>query len=64
MGSAASHRELSLVPCDDLEGWDGKGGRGIRREGVYVYLYLIHVVVQQKHTQHCKVIILQLKIKL
>ena len=33
----------------------------LRREGLYVYLELIHVVVQWKITQHCKAIILQLK---
>ena len=32
-------------------------------EGIYVYLLLIHTVVQQKSKQHCKAIILQLKIK-
>ena len=37
--------------------------REVRREGIYVYLQLSHVVVQQKSTQHCKAIILQLKIK-
>ena len=39
--------QLQFVPtllCDDLEGWDGCG----EREGIYVYLQLIHVVVQQK----------------
>ena len=30
----------------------------------YVYIQLIHIVVQQKLTQHCKAIILQLKISL
>ena len=30
-------RELSLVLCDNLEGWDGVGGR-FRREGTCVYL--------------------------
>ena len=29
---------------------------------VYVYLWLIHLVLQQKPTQHCRTIILQLKI--
>ena len=34
-----------------------------KREGIYAYLWLIHIVVQQKHiTQHCKAIIPQLKI--
>ena len=36
------------------------GGR-LKRKRIYVYLQLIHVVVQQKLTQHCKPIILQLK---
>ena len=30
--------------CDDLEGWDGVAGR-FNREGIYVYLQLIHFVV-------------------
>ena len=37
------------------------GGR-LKRGGIYVYLWLIHVDVWQKLTQYCKVIILQLKI--
>ena len=36
------------------------GGR-FKKEGTYVYLWLIHVDVWQKATQHCKAIILQLK---
>ena len=40
----------------------GVGGR-FKREGIYVYLQLIHFLVQQKLIQHCKAIILQLKIK-
>ena len=32
------------------------------REGIYVYLELIHFVIQQE-TTHCKAIILQLKLK-
>ena len=31
------------------------------RDKTYVYLLLVHVVVWQKPTQHCKAIILQLK---
>ena len=31
------------------------------REGMYVYILLIHFVVQQKLTEHGKAIILQLK---
>ena len=34
-----------------------------KSEGTYVYLWLIHVNVWQKPSQHCKAIILQLKIK-
>ena len=28
---------LSLVLCDDLEGWDGEGGGGGSRKGICVY---------------------------
>ena len=39
------------------------GVRGrLEREGMCVYLQLIHIVLQQKLIQHCKAIILQLKI--
>ena len=48
--------------CDNLEGWDGEGGR-FKREGTYVKLWLIHTEVWQKSSQYCKVIILRLKIK-
>lgn len=49
---------------DDPKGWDGGGQEEVSRGGgIYVYLYLIHVVTQQKLSQHCKVIILQLKVK-
>ena len=40
-------------------GW--VGGR-FKSEGTYAYLWLIHTVIGQKPTQHCKTIILQLKI--
>ena len=40
----------------------GVGGR-FKREGIYVYLWLIRVVVPQKPTQHFKAIIFQLNIK-
>ena len=36
------------------------GGR-FRREGIYVYLWLIYVEVLQKATKFCKAMILQLK---
>ena len=49
-------REPSLVLCDNLE------GREPKREGIYVYLWMIHIVVWQKPTQYCKAVIFQLKI--
>ena len=33
-----------------------------KREGAHVYPWLIHIAVWQKPTQHCKAIILPLKI--
>ena len=45
-------------------GWGGGVKGRLRRDGTYVYLCLIHGVIQQKLTQHCKAIILQLKINL
>ena len=38
------------------------GGR-FKREGTYVYLWLIHADIWQKTTKFCKAIILQLKDK-
>ena len=43
-------------------GWE-VGGR-FKREGTYVSPWLIRVVAWQKLTQHCKAIVLQLKINL
>ena len=40
-----------------------KVGWRFKREGTYVYLWLIHVDVWQKPTRFCKAIILQLKSK-
>ena len=48
---------------DNLEGWDG----GSKREETCVYLWLIHGDVRQKPynaLQHCKAIILELKIQI
>ena len=39
-------------------------GERFMKEGMYVYLWLIHVDIWQKPTQYCKAIILQLKINL
>ena len=47
---------------ENLEGCDGVEG-SFRKEGTYVYLWLIYVDVGQKSIQHCKTIILQLKNK-
>jgi len=38
----------------------GQVGGSLSKEGIYVYLELIHIVVWQKPIQHCKTIILQL----
>ena len=48
--------------CGDLDGWVGGVEGRSRREGIYVYIQLIHFIVQQKLTQHCKATIFQLKI--
>ena len=39
------------------------GRRRLKRDGIHIYLQLIHIVVQQKLTQHCKAIILQSKLE-
>ena len=52
--SAGSSTQCSVMTCG---GWGG--GVGCRREGRYVYMWLIHFVVQQKLTQHCKATKLQ-----
>ena len=51
------------ILCDNLEGWDvAGGGKELQEGGTDVYLRLIHVDVWQKPAQHCKAIILQLKV--
>ena len=60
--AAAQHREISSVLCDELEGWDREGGREAQKGedmGIYVYIQLIQLVVQQKLTQQCEAFILQ-----
>ena len=48
---------------EDLAGWAAElVGVQVEKEGIYVYLWLIHAVVRQKLTQHCEAIILQLKV--
>ena len=38
-------------------------GRKSKKEGIYVYMWLIHFTLQQKLTQHCKASTLQFKKK-
>ena len=48
--------------CDHLEEWDREGGEEAQEGGdmgIYVYIELIHFVIKQKLTHHCKAIILQ-----
>ena len=48
---------------DNLERWKRvEGGRRFKREGTYVYLWLIEVDIWKKPTQNHKALILQLKI--
>ena len=57
--------ELKPGLWNNLEGWDGVGGRREVQEGgdVCICLWVIPVVVWQKPTQFCEAIILQLKNK-
>ena len=42
-------KKLQQGLCINLEGWDGREVRGsFKREGIYVYLWLIHVEVDRK----------------
>ena len=47
---------------NNLKRGDREVGGSLKREGTYVYLWLVHVDVWQKGTQYCREIILQLKI--
>ena len=39
-------RKLKQGLCINLEGWDGEGdGWEVQKEGMYLYLWLIHVEV-------------------
>ena len=45
---------------DALDGWDeGEVGGRSKREGLYVFIWLIHFSVQQKRAQHWKAVISQ-----
>jgi len=47
--AVAEHRKLSSTLCDDLRGgMDGGGKKVQERGGMYVHIWLIHFVVQQK----------------
>ena len=48
--------------CEELEWWHEEGR--LKKEGIYylyIYIKLIHIGVQQRPSQHCKAVILQLK---
>ena len=48
--------------CYDLEGWDREGGKETQEEGymgIYVCIWLIHFVVQQKLLYSNKAIIVK-----
>ena len=49
------------MPWDNLQRWDGVGGR-FKREKTYGCLRLVHADVWQKPTQYCKAIILQIEV--
>ena len=55
VGSLCTTQQLSPVLCDDLDG----ERRGSKREGTRVYIWLIHLTVQQKLIQHSKATIPQ-----
>ena len=49
--------------CDDRDGWEGGGvGRGPGGRG-YIHILLIHFMVEQKLTEHCKPILPQKQTK-
>lgn len=48
------HRKLSLPFGDELEEWDGEGNEGLKREGMYAYIWLIQFMVQQKENHGTK----------
>jgi len=51
---AVQHRELNPVQQPRGVGW-GAGLRGrFKREGTHVFFRLIHAVLGQKPTRHCK----------
>ena len=59
--NTGSSTQCSMTTYRSGTGWGVR--RMFRREGTYAHLWLIHIVVRQKPTQHRKAIILQLKVK-
>ena len=54
--------ELPMVLSDDIDsGIGGRVGERSKKEGIYVYIELIHFIVQQKLSQHHKADLFQLK---
>ena len=51
MKTVVKYRELNLVLGDNLEVGMVGGGR-FKREGTYVYLWMIHAVVWQEPAPH------------
>ena len=60
MGSSRIAQGDQLGACDHLEEWDREGGSETQEGdmGIYVYAELIHFIIKQKVTHHCKAIIL------
>ena len=53
-------RKLKQGLCINLEGGVGREmGERFKRDGIYVYLWLVHFEVFQKIAKFCKAIILQ-----
>ena len=62
MGSSHIAQGDQLDACDHLDGWDSEGGGEMQEGGdvgIYVYAFLMHFVIQQKLTHHCKAILPQ-----
>ena len=60
MGSSSVTQGDQLCALRHLEGWDKEHGRETQEGGdmgIYVCIWLIHFVVQQKLTQYCEAII-------
>ena len=62
MGTCCRTQELRLGLCNNLEGWDGKGGMREAQDGGDLCIPMTHADVWQKQTRYCKPTILQLKI--